>query len=212
MRRHLPAVTPLALLLALVIPACEPGGVEEESSAPDTMAMGSAAQTEADVAADRAAIDSLRTRWQQGANADSAAAVAALYTRGARFLSSTGVVEGRQALQDYFEQSFAQSSNLQISSRDVQVSGDVAYGIGTFSQAVVTPAGEQNVEGDYLVVLRRQPNGYWLIDRHASVTPMPGDTMGGGMGGGMGAGTGGGMGGDTMSGGMARDTMGGGGQ
>ena len=185
MRMHTRAI-PLVLLLA-VLPACQTEGVEEEDAAAgqemataDTMAAGQ------DTAAVREAVDKLRQQWQDAANADSAAAVAAHYTRDAEYYSPAENARGRQAIQEMFARTFPQASGLEITSDALQVSGDVAYGNGTFTQTVTMNGQEQSVEGHWLAVLRRQPDGGWLIHRHASITPMPGDTTGG-AGGGAGA-------------------------
>lgn len=172
------AAIPLILVLGIALAACETeveqgAGMEEDTAAMEAMEPGPGQPATMDTAADRQALEAMAEEWQQAANADDAAAVAALYTRDAMFVSSTGSAEGPQAIQQMLGESFQQAGELEITPGEVSMSGDVAWGNGTFSQTVTAGGAEQTVEGDYLVVVLRQPDGTWKIARHFSVTSPP---------------------------------------
>jgi uncharacterized protein (TIGR02246 family) len=79
---------------------------------------------------------------------------------------------GRQAIQEALTQDFPTSRNLRVESRDLTVSGDLAYDYGEFSVQVTPPGQAERTEsGHYLVVLKRQPDGNWKIVRHVSTMP-----------------------------------------
>lgn len=160
------------VLLAFAITACETEPAEdspaamEAAPASEEMAAPSTADAEA-------ALETVRQDWEDGANAGDAAAVASLYTDGAIFVGPGGRMEGPDAIRQMLAEGFQAASDTEISMGSVEVSGDVAYGTGTFSQTVTANGEEQLVTGNYLVVLRRQPDGAWKIDRHVSAVDMP---------------------------------------
>ena len=82
------------------------------------------------------------------------------------------LAEGRSAIPSAFAQSFPVSNIESIDSKELVVSGDVAYDYGTFRQVVTMPnAKPQTINGHYLVTLKRQGDGTWKITRHVSTTP-----------------------------------------
>lgn len=174
----------LALLLGVTLIGCETESAEPGvAGGEDTAAAAPAAAQQGapmDTAGARAALDAMAQQWQDAANADSAAAVAALYTDDARYYSSTGNAEGREAIEALLGQGFPQARDLQIDRDELVLSRDIAYGTGTYSQTLTAEGGEQTQEGHYLVVARRQADGSWKIARHMSVEAMPVDTVGGG--------------------------------
>lgn len=151
--------------------ACAPA--EDTAVTADTAAPGDTAAARADPAAARAEIERLRDNWRSAADRDDAGAVAALYADDAIFVGTeTAEVRGRAAIQETFGQQFPMSTISRIDSRDLTVSGDMAYDYGEFTQQVTPPnAPGQTINGHYLVVLRRQNDGSWRIVRHVSTTP-----------------------------------------
>lgn len=154
-------------LLPLVIAAiaCQPAD-SEPGMATDTA-------TADDPAAARAQIEQVRDTWGAAADRDDAAAVAALYAQDAIFVGTeTREVRGRSAIQETWAEQFPISNVTRIDSKDLTVSGDVAYDYGEFTQQVTPPnAPAQTINGHYLVILRRQGDGSWKIVRHVSTTP-----------------------------------------
>jgi ketosteroid isomerase-like protein len=68
-------------------------------------------------------------------------------------------------------------TNLDITSSNIEVGQDLATEIGTFQQTTQTADGqEQTIDGHYLVVLRRQADGRWLITQHVTNMEIPQDT------------------------------------
>ena len=136
----------------------------------DTM---SAATSPASDAAARDALGKVRAAWQEGANRNDPAAVAAMYTDDATFVGTESpLASGRQEIQAALAKSFPISKIESIDSKDLVVSGDMAYDYGTFRQTVTPPnAKAMTVNGYYLVICRRQSDGSWKISRHVSTTP-----------------------------------------
>lgn len=152
------ALVSLFALASLV--ACEP----RDTDVPTTDA--NAAQTQ---------IEEVRDSWIASAERDDAASVASLYTDDAVLVGADGrPAEGRQAIQRSLAEAFPAASGLRVTSREMRVSGDLAYDYGEFSQQVTPPGGQpMQVTGAYLVVLRRQDDGTWRITKHLSATPQP---------------------------------------
>lgn len=160
----------LALPLVLAVLACEPA---DDSAARDTAVAGDTPTVKQDPATSRAEIERIRENWRSAAERDDAGAVAALYADDAIFVGTeTPEVRGRAAIQERFGEQFPVSTVSRIESRDLTVSGDMAYDYGEFTQQVTPPnAPGQTINGHYLVVLRRQNDGSWKIVRHISTTP-----------------------------------------
>ena len=164
------------LPLALAAAGCTPA--EDPAITTDTLATADTAAVRQDPAAARTEIERIRDNWRSAAERDDAGAVAALYTDDAIFVGTeTPEVRGRAAIQETFGQQFPMSTVSRIESRDLTVSGDMAYDYGEFTQQVTPPnAPGQTINGHYLVVLRRQSDGSWKIVRHVSTTPTPAAT------------------------------------
>lgn len=160
----------LALPLVLAVLACEPA---DDSAARDTAVAGDTPTVKQDPATSRAELERIRENWRSAAERDDAGAVAALYADDAIFVGTeTPEVRGRAAIQERFGEQFPVSTVSRIESRDLTVSGDMAYDYGEFTQQVTPPnAPGQTINGHYLVVLRRQNDGSWKIVRHISTTP-----------------------------------------
>jgi len=121
----------------------------------------------------RDAIGKLRSAWQEAANRNDPAAVAAMYTDDATFVGTEApLASGRQEIQSAFAKTFPIAKLESIDSKDFVVSGDMAYDYGTFRQQVTPPnAKAMTINGYYLVINRRQSDGSWKISRHIATTP-----------------------------------------
>ncbi len=164
----------LLVVLSLIVAGCQPADAPSEPVTPV------AETATADPAADREAVGSLRDQWIAAAERDDAAAVAALYADDAVLTSPQNPrAEGREAIQAAFARDFPMGSDLEIRSSRTEVSGDLAYDYGEYSQRVTPAEGEpMDVSGEYLVVLERQADGSWKITRHVSFVRPPENTAG----------------------------------
>ena len=159
MRKLSLALTPV--LLAMVATGCQPPP-EAEMEMPPTR---TAQEVEAD-------FDAFRAEWQDLANADDAAGVAVLYAEDAVYVDVYGTVySGREAVQGYFEGSFAAASGLVIETTDVLFHGDMVAGYGTFSQTVQGPEGDMTMAGMWQTVSLYQADGSVKIRLHQSMLP-----------------------------------------
>ncbi|MDP9176128.1 MAG: DUF4440 domain-containing protein, partial [Gemmatimonadota bacterium] len=125
---------PLLLLFAVV--ACS----KADTPAADTSGALGTATAPADDGAAKDAIGKLRSDWMAAANRKDSAAVAAYYADDATFVGTEApLAEGRSAIQSSFAKSFPVSKLESIDSKELVVSGDVAYDYGTFRQVVTMP-------------------------------------------------------------------------
>jgi uncharacterized protein (TIGR02246 family) len=157
--------TRLMLFLMLPLVACDTtrqtSETDEDAAAP------------ANEAATRAQIEQLRNDWIAAAERDDAATIAPMYVDDAVMVGTgTPPASGREAIQEALAQGFPQSRNLRVTSRDLTVSGDVAYDYGEFSEEFTPPGGRSETRtGHYVVILKRQSDGNWKIVRHVSTMP-----------------------------------------
>lgn len=135
---------------------------------------------QAQIAADRvplrtalADIGTLRTEYAEAYNKKDGAAVAKLYTKDAVSIGADGtVLDGYDAILGAMKAGAADFAHLVISSDTVQVYGATAIDQGL---ATMHPAGGGEIKARYLVVLRRDMNG-WKILRHTTI-PLPAPSM-----------------------------------
>ncbi|MDA2937227.1 SgcJ/EcaC family oxidoreductase [Acidobacteria bacterium AH-259-A15] len=165
MRIHLSLLVLVSLVL---LTACAPAGSTE-------------AEREAAIQADIDALNQLRSDYEAAYNAQDAAAAAGFYTDDAvRSLPNQAPTSGRDAIQSNSQTTFDQfEAKLSISSEELQVAGDWAFGAGTYSLKL-TPkeeGGEATMSnGSYIVILKRQADGCWKVARvvDSSNDPLPG--------------------------------------
>jgi len=165
--RSLSNMVAAAVTLPLALVACQPQASSDAMGGDDAQMM-----TEA-----TAAIDNVRSAFEQAVNAGDQAGMAALYAPDAVMLAPDGsMTNGAQAIAQMFLGNPAVSySDLSIvPDGGPTVVGDVAYETGSYTQTM-TPQGGQGmpVSGRYLVVLRKQADGSWKLSREANVTQAP---------------------------------------
>ncbi|MGO9639875.1 MAG: YybH family protein [Candidatus Acidiferrales bacterium] len=100
----------------------------------------------------------------------------ALYTPDAVFFTGEGGrVAGQAAIRNLFQHWIdASTATIQLHSLGSESSGNLAYDSGDYTETIVlktamgsAPAGTKTSDhGSYLLVLKRQPNGKWLIAQH----------------------------------------------
>jgi ketosteroid isomerase-like protein len=112
----------------------------------------------------------LRVEWAKDLHAKRVADCLAQYAPDADFISDAGRTHGTASLQQLFDTiTKTMDSDLTFSSSRVEISGDLAYDSGTYTETLTTRATGKNqqMKGDYLTVYRRMKaangNAVWLI-------------------------------------------------
>ena len=92
-------------------------------------------------------------------NESNAEALAALYAQDAYWLPSGALdpIRGRKGISQIYVDHFKHSVRLKRKTLRIDVSGDLAYAVGTYSNA------REYSYGSFVLCLRRQPDGQWLI-------------------------------------------------
>lgn len=157
------------LLAAAACTTDKAGSADSAAMAGDAMS----AAAPADDNATRASIEKMRGDWKAAADKDDAKTVAAMYADDAVIVTSDSPpANGRAEIETSLARGFPVSKLESIDSKELVVSGDIAYDYGTYRQEVTLPSGKkQMVNGHYLVVSRRQPDGTWKIVRHVATVP-----------------------------------------
>ena len=139
-------VASLALLIALVAPPLP-------------------AQSGQSAAADE--IARLRSEWAKNLLAKKLDPIVALYAPDAVFLQPSGDrVTGRAAIRDLCKNIMATfTSDISLHSIATEHSGDLAYDSGDYRETLVKVSDgiQIEVQGNYLMVFKRQADGTWLI-------------------------------------------------
>lgn len=131
--------------------------------------------------ADAAAIAKVRAAYQQAAAAQDAAALAKLFAPdGEEMPPNAPAAKGRAAIEAYHKQ-FAQQfmvHGVTITATATRVAGAVAYDVGTYKQTLMAQKGGGMFDdtGKYVVLLRKDPGGAWLLTHviYNSDNPVPG--------------------------------------
>jgi uncharacterized protein (TIGR02246 family) len=108
--------------------------------------------------------------WARDWNAKQLDQTVALYAPDAVFLPATGErVTGQAAIRILFKNTMdAHTANITLHSFSTGISGTLAYDSGNYTETLTNSAGARtNVRGNYLIVLRGQSGGGWLIVQHA---------------------------------------------
>jgi ketosteroid isomerase-like protein len=108
----------------------------------------------------RNAIESASKKFAEVFSKGDAAALAAMYADGARVLPpNSTMVEGRQRIQELWQNLINTGAQLSLSTTDVEGRGDLAYEVGTYN--LTNPDGKADT-GKYVVVWRRQKDAWKL--------------------------------------------------
>jgi uncharacterized protein (TIGR02246 family) len=130
---------------------------------------------------DEAAIAKVRTAYQTAAGSQDGAALAKLYTvDGVEMPPNAPPAKGRAAI-EAFHKAFGQQfmmHGMTITATATQVSGSYAYDTGTYKQSLMSMKGGGMTEdqGKYVVLLKKDASGSWLITHaiYNSDLPVPG--------------------------------------
>ena len=124
----------------------------------------------------QAAIAALRNSWIDAYNNKQADKIADTYTADAVVLPAIGKpVQGKDAIRDFWQEYIEQGgTNLSVSDTHTESSGGLAYDRGRYKFTAKTPDGStRDVSGSYLITLKRESKGTWLIVAHASSDDEP---------------------------------------
>jgi uncharacterized protein (TIGR02246 family) len=119
--------------------------------------------------ADVAAIRDLGPQYSQATLARDVDAAVALYTDDAVILpAGAPVVVGKDAIRDYIAGEFASdavTTEFVFTSIQTDGAGDLAFDRGTWTWTGTVPGAAEPLTsvGKYLIVVRRQPDGSWLL-------------------------------------------------
>ena len=97
---------------------------------------------------------------------DAAALVAGFYAEDATLLPPNApMISGAAAIRDFWTSVInAGAADVSLNTTKLEVSGDLAYGIGNYSFTLPAATGERTRDdGSYMVVYRRQPDGSWKV-------------------------------------------------
>jgi uncharacterized protein (TIGR02246 family) len=112
-------------------------------------------------------IDTVRAEWVRSLEARQLEPSLALFTDDAAFLNPDGTrMAGKDAIRGLYQQIFATySGKILLDSKQIGVSGVLAYDSGAFRETLTTlkSGAKQDVKGSYLMVFRREPDGKWRI-------------------------------------------------
>ncbi len=131
--------------------------------------------------ADAAAIAKTRSAFEKAVGAQDASAIAKLFTAdGVEMPPNAPAAKGRPAIEG-FHKAFAQqfmNHGFSLAATDTKVAGDTAYETGTYKQTLMVMKGGAMVDdkGKYLVVLKKDAGGAWLLAyaMYNSDDPVPG--------------------------------------
>ena len=159
MKHNHPILSLLVLMLAVpFLVSCEKA--PKDSTAEDTQA-----------------IKSVSRQFVDAINRGDAAAVAALFTEeGKRLPPNRETVVGRESIQSSIQAALdAGLGNLQVTTIELSLSGDMAHEVGEYTSTTQPEEGEAiSHSGKYVAIMKRE-NGSWKIDLHIwnSSLPLP---------------------------------------
>jgi ketosteroid isomerase-like protein len=111
--------------------------------------------------------EKLRQEWAHDLHEKRVEAATALYAPDAAFIRPDGArVKGSAAIRRLYEKVTSTfDSNLNFLSERVEISGDLAYDSGTYTETLVTRTTHKSIlsKGSYLTIYRRGKDGNWKI-------------------------------------------------
>ena len=126
-------------------------------------------------AEDLQTIKATSEQYAEAFNRGDAAAFAALFTEGAKLLPpNSPMIVGREGIQAFYQGGFdAGVVDARITMTVLNVLGDEAYQIGTYTNRILPEEGEAIVDsGKYVTILKRV-NGSWKINVGIFNTNLP---------------------------------------
>jgi ketosteroid isomerase-like protein len=116
------------------------------------------------------ALAKIREAWVQDLRTKKLEPILAFYAPDAAFLQPTGErITGAAALRTLFQTIMATfNSDLTLSSKNLETSGNLAYDSGDFEETLTNTASGAKIssKGSYVIIYKRQSNGSWQIVQH----------------------------------------------
>ena len=135
----------------------------------------------AQAGADTGGIAKTRAAFEKAVTAQDAAAIARLFTAdGTEMPPNAPAAKGRAAIEAYHKALAQQFMNhgFSLAATDTKIAGDTAYEAGGYKQTLMAMKGGGMIEdqGKYLVVLKKDAGGNWLLAyaMYNSDNPPPG--------------------------------------
>ena len=120
----------------------------------------------------------LRAEWAKDLRAKQLDQIAALYAPDAVYLLPSGArVTGRPAIREACKKIMDNfTSEITFESLASDHSGDLAYDSGEYHESLIKLSDQTRaeVQGNYMMVLKRQPDGTWLIAEQMWTLVTPG--------------------------------------
>lgn len=116
---------------------------------------------------DKKGIQAVTDRWLDAMRKGDTLAVAAQYTEdGMLFPPNAPAVQGRSAIAHFLGQ-FPKITSFDISLKEVEGHGDLAYTRGTYEVKLVPPGAKSPIKdsGKFMEIRRKQADGSWLVQR-----------------------------------------------
>jgi uncharacterized protein (TIGR02246 family) len=130
-----------------------------------------------DVEADTAAINEVWNQYALANNTGDLELWLSLWDdNGVRLAPDTPAAFGKEQIRDQMTIPFEQFTNKAvINNEEVEVAGDWAFSRGTYTLSITPKAGGEEVviDGKYMTILKRQPDGSWKIYRDIYNSSMP---------------------------------------
>lgn len=154
------------LVLAGILSACGSPVAAPENQKPAAPA---AAQPADDVEAVTAAVNQVWEQYASSLNAGDVDKYMALWADDAmQFPPESLPIVGKEALRAGLESELeAITYDMEITNKEVNVSGDMAVARGTYAATITFKDGSEPIaiDGKYMTLLKRQPDGSWKIFR-----------------------------------------------
>ena len=118
------------------------------------------------VQAAKALLDELREAWTQAFNGQDPVAFGSFYSEGSQLLPpNTPLVNGRDAIQEFWKSvNDIGMQDISLTPVKVEVSGYLAYEVGTYSLNIQPPGAPRLVDaGKYMKAFERLQDGGWKI-------------------------------------------------
>lgn len=117
-----------------------------------------------------ATLAKMRDEWVQDLRTKQLEPILKFYAADASFLQPNGDrLAGSAAIRSLFQTIMATfNSDLTLHSRNLDVSGDLAYDSGDFEESLTTisTGAKINSKGSYVIIYKRQADGSWRIVQH----------------------------------------------
>lgn len=124
-----------------------------------------AIEKQQDIAREIQRAAAVRERWEADWNGKRLDDIMTLYTDDAAFLRPTAErTAGLEAIRSLFAKTLAvNTAHIVLHSITIERSGNLAYDSGTYEETIASGGVTRAGRGDYLIILKRQSNGQWLI-------------------------------------------------